>query len=58
MKTKIFQWLLLVCKFVQFIVGLLPGGDDDAPGDKEGADKETERGKRKREWKEEGEKQN
>lgn len=34
MKTKIFQWLLLVCKFVQFIVGLLPGDDGDSPGDR------------------------
>lgn len=58
MKTKIFQWLLLVCKFVQFIVGLLPGGDDDAPGDKEGVAKEAERGKRKREREEEGDMKN
>lgn len=46
MKTKIFQWLLLVCKFVQFIVGLLPGDDGDSPGDRE---KKKEEGRSKKE---------
>lgn len=46
MKTKIFQWLLLVCKFVQFIVGLLPGDDGDSPGDRE---KKKEEGRSEKE---------